>query len=162
MLRLRFSTQGVQAVCRLALVAALALPSIAHAGLGEGDRALPLRPTPSDALIRLARRMERYLRQNEVDGVTMDWRYQVSPSEEIRQTVVCQLLAYVELERLAPRPRLRLEVEHHADFLIGRLAEISSHSPFDGMLAYALLGAYEVTGESRFLSAGEVVTRELL
>jgi len=106
--------------------------------------------------------MDRYLRLNEVDGVTMDWRYQVSPSEEIRQSVVCQLLAYVELERLRDRPRLRREVTNHADFLIGRLEDIRSHTPFDGMLAQSLLAAYATTGETRFLDVGAQVTRDLL
>src|SRR5713101_3312139 len=112
MLCLRFSgTKSVRAALPLALlVASLALPSIAHACLGEQDRDRPLRPAPRDPLVPLVRRMERYLRHNETDGVTMDWRYQVSPSEEIRQTVVCQLLAYVELDRLMPRPSLRDQV----------------------------------------------------
>jgi hypothetical protein len=106
--------------------------------------------------------MDRYLRQHRENGVTMDWRYDVSPSEEIRQTVVCQLLAYVELERLLSKRRLREEIVAHADFLIGRLEEIRSHTPFDGMLAYSLLAAHETTGEARFLDAGTRVTRELL
>ena len=115
-----------------------------------------------DPFAGLVRRMDRYLRQHEVDGVTMDWRYQVSPSEEIRQSVVCQLLAYVELERLRDRPRLRSEVIRHADFLIGRLEDVRSHTPFDGMLAQSLLAAYGTTGEARFLDAGTRVTRDLL
>ena len=156
-------TPGVRAVLSLALlIAGWAGPPIAHAGLGDHDRDRPLRPTPRDPLVPLVRRMERYLRRNEADGVTMDWRYQVSPSEEIRQTVVCQLLAYVELDRIMPRPSLRNEVVRHADFLIARLDEIRSHTPFDGMLAYSLLAAYEITGEGRFLDAGWQVTREML
>lgn len=116
-----------------------------------------------DPLAPLLRRMDGYLQQNQQEGgVTMDWRYSVSPSEEIRQTVVCQLLAYVELARLDPRPRLRVEVVRHADFMIGRLSEIRSHTPFDGMLAYSLLGAYDVTGEPRFLAHGTAIVEELL
>ncbi len=115
-----------------------------------------------DPLAPLVQRMDRYLQLNEVDGVTMDWRYSVSPSEEIRQTVVCQLLAYVELYRLQPRTRLRVEIVRHADFMLGRLEEIRSHSPFDGMLAYSLLGAYETTRLPRFLDAGTEVTAEML
>lgn len=116
-----------------------------------------------DPLAPMLRRMDAYLQLNQqAGGVTMDWRYSVSPSEEIRQTVVCQLLAYVELYRLDPRPRLRVEVVRHADFMIGRLAEIRSHSPFDGMLAYSLLGAWDVTREARFLQHGAEITAELM
>jgi hypothetical protein len=106
--------------------------------------------------------MDRYLQANEVDGVTMDWRYQVSPSEEIRQTVVCQLLAYIELYRLTGMARIRTDIVEHADFMIGRLADIRSYTPFDGMLAYALLGAYETTQEARFLTVGTQVTQDML
>lgn len=116
-----------------------------------------------DPLAPMLRRIDAYLQLNQqAGGVTMDWRYSVSPSEEIRQTVVCQLLAYNELYRLDPRPRLRVEIVRHADFMIGRLAEIRSHSPFDGMLAYSLLGAWDATGEQRFLDRGAEITAELL
>ena len=122
----------------------------------------PPRGAPRDALGPMIRRMERYLRQHEEGGVTMDWRYQVSPSEEIRQSVVCQLLAYVELSRVHPQPRLRREIAGHADFLLGRLEEVRSYTPFDGMLAYSLLAAYETCGESRFLEAGSRMTSDLM
>jgi len=117
---------------------------------------------PPDSLSALVRRMDRYLQRNEVDGVTMDWRYAVSPSEEIRQTVVCQVLAYAELDRLRPTGRLRTDLIEHADFMLGRLAEIRSYSPFDGMLAYALFSAYERTGEARFYAAARTITDEML
>ena len=115
-----------------------------------------------DPLAPIVRRMDRYLQLSQVDGVSMDWRYSVSPSEEIRQTVVCQVLAYVELYRLFPRARLRIEIVRHADFMIGRLADIRSHTPFDGMLGYSLLAAYETTHEQRFLDVGTEVTDEML
>jgi len=132
-------------------VAAPSAPAVPSSASGWAD---PLAP--------MLRRIDDYLQQHEVDGVTMDWRYSVIPSEEIRQTVVCQLLAYVELARLDPRERLRVEIERHADFLISRMDSIRSHTPFDGMLAYALLGAYEITGLQRFLDAGTSVTNDLL
>lgn len=116
-----------------------------------------------DPLAPMLRRVDRYLQLHQQEGgVTMDWRYSVIPSEEIRQTVVCQVLAYVELYRLDPRPRLRVEIVRHADFMLGRLAEIRSYTPFDGMLAHALLGAYEVTGEARFLAAGTTIVNDLM
>jgi hypothetical protein len=141
--------QGLAALALVATLLADAAPARAQAW--------------DDPLAPMLRRMDRYLQLNQQEGgVTMDWRYSVSPSEEIRQTVVCQLLAYVELYRLDPRPRLRVEIVRHADFMIGRLADIRSYTPFDGMLAYALLGAYETTREARFLEVGAQVTSDML
>src|SRR5258705_2658783 len=107
----------------LVVALCLAPPSAPPAGAAAHAYDDPLAP--------MLRRMDDYLQVFEVDGVTMDWRYSVIPSEEIRQTVVCQLLAYVELSRLDPRARLRVEILHHADFLLGRLQEIRSFAPFD-------------------------------
>ena len=115
-----------------------------------------------DPLAPMLRRIDAYLQTAQVDGVTMDWRYSVIPSEEIRQSVVSQLLAYVELARLDRRMRLRIEIVRHADFLLGRLDEIRSYTPFDGMLAYGLLGAYEITQQQRYLDAGSFVMDDLL
>ena len=50
----------------------------------------------------------------------------------------------------------------HADFLLGRLNDVRSFTPFDGMLAYSLLGAYEITHEPRFLDAGGQIVSDLL
>jgi len=143
------------AFCALAVPPAPALAATAV----HPDQPRSRRHDPVSGIVR---RMDRYLERNEVDGVTMDWRYEVSPSEEIRQTVVCQVLAYVELYRLHPRRRLRTDIVEHADFLLGRMDAIRSHTPFDGMLAYSLLAAYETTGEARFLTAGAAITDELL
>jgi hypothetical protein len=140
----------------LALDAALSPP--AHAA----PVALRAAAAWDDPLAPMIRRTDHYLQQFEVEGVTMDWRYSVIPSEEIRQTVVCQLLAYVELARIDPRRRLRIEIVRHADFLLSRLDSIRSSGPFDGMLAYSLLGAYEITHEQRFLDAGALMMTDLL
>ncbi len=148
--------------CLLGTWFALALPATTRAEPRERIWREPGRPRAANGVAPLVRRMDRYLQRHEVDGVTMDWRYEVSPSEEIRQTVVCQLLAYVELHRLQPRPRLRDDIVQHADFMIGRLADIRSYTPFDGMLGYALLAAYETTGEARFLQVGGAITRDLM
>ncbi len=138
-------------LCGFLLIVSTLLPAMPA---GAGPR--------HDAMDALVKRIERFLRHSEVDGVTMDWRYQVSPTEEIRQTVVCQVLGYAELYRLHPTPPLRREIVEHADFLIGRLEEIRSHGPFDGMLAYALLSAYETTGEPHILAAARDVEDEML
>jgi len=153
---------------RLAAVAACLLslgPSRASA-LSAPALSTPTRSAAAsdwqDPLLPMIRRTDDYLQQFQQEGVTMDWRYSVGPSEEIRQTVVCQLLAYVELSRLDPRPRLRIEILRHADFLIGRLQEVRSFTPFDGMMAYSLLGAYEITHQQRFLDAGTTMMNDLL
>jgi hypothetical protein len=149
------------------MLAAVLVCAGAAALLPIAGHAEPRAPSPQtvawdDPLAPMLRRIDDYLQIFEVDGVTMDWRYSVIPSEEIRQTVVCQLLAYVELARLDPRKRLRVEIVRHADLLIGRLGEIRSNAPFDGMLAYSLLGAFEITREQRFLDAGAQVMNDLL
>jgi hypothetical protein len=102
----------------LAVITGCILPlHAAHAAPAEREAVpLPIRNTWVDPLAPMIRRIDDYLQESQVDGVTMDWRYSVIPSEEIRQTVVCQLLAYVELARLDPRARLRAEILRHADF----------------------------------------------
>ena len=92
----------------------------------------------------------------------MDSRYSVSPSEAIRQSVVCQLLGYAELQALHPRRRFVDAMARDADYLIAHLAEVRSHTPFDGMLGYSLLAAYEVTREPRHLEAARLVVDEML
>src|SRR5262245_298236 len=143
-------------------VLAIALAASCLLALIPGPSAAVVTDAIDDPLAPMLRRMDDYLQEFEVNGVTMDGRYSVIPSEEIRQTVVCQLLAYVELSRLDSRSRLRIEVSRHADFLLGRLDSIRSHTPFDGMLAYSLLGAYEITRQQRFLDAGSQITNDLL
>ena len=114
-----------------------------------------------DPLPGVLRRVEHFLRRHEVDGVTLDARYELNRTEVIRQTVVCQVLAYAELHEIERSKRLRREVLEHADFMLGRLDELRSHTPFDGMLAYALWSAWEVTGEDRFHAAALEVAAEL-
>ena len=120
-------------------------------------------PTPAtrDPLMGILRRMDRYLEQNEVDGVTMDWRYSVIPSEEIRQTVVCQLLGESEIYRVHPTPRRRAQIARHVDYLVAHLRDINSGSPFDGMLALSLLVGWEVTGDPQHRAAAASVVAEL-
>jgi len=153
----------VRAGLTLAAAACCLLPAGAsHSAPGPAPRTFTAENGWEDPLFPMLRRIDAYLQTFQVDGVTMDWRYSVIPSEEIRQSVVCQLLAYVELARLDPRTRLRIEIVRHADFLLGRLDEVRSFGPFDGMLAYSLLGAYEITREQRFLDAGELLMEDLL
>ena len=133
------------------LAAALLLPRSAWAGA-----------TDEDSLTTLIARMDGYFVGHAVDGITMDSRYDINPPEAIRQSVVCQLLGYAELDRMQPSERTRAIIARDADFLISRYDEIRSHTPFDGMLGYAMLSAFEATGEPRFQSAAAQVVDELL
>src|SRR5262249_22374243 len=119
----------------------------------------PRIPGPIAALVR---RMDRYFVDSAVDGITLDSRFDINPPEAIRQSVVCQLLGYAELEALIPRPRFERTMARDADYLIEHLAEIRSHTPFDGMLAYSLLDAYAVTQDANHLAAARAVTDEVL
>jgi hypothetical protein len=109
----------------------------------------------------ILRRMDRYLERHEVDGVTMDWRYSVIPSEEIRQTVVCQVLGESEIYRVHPTPRRRAQIARHLDYLVAHLPDIHSGSPFDGMLALSLLVGWEVTGDPRHRASAAAMVAEL-
>ena len=115
----------------------------------------------TDPLVPMLLRMRSYFRSHASDGVTLDSRYSVNPSEAIRLSVVCQLLGLFELYRNHPDNRVRHEIVEHADYLLPRLDQISSHTPFDGMLCYSLLAAYDATRESRFLNSGTTMVDEL-
>ena len=117
---------------------------------------------PGDPLLPLVHRMDVYFQGHEVDGVTMDSRYDINPSEAIRMSVVCQALGYAELCKHHPSARFRREVADRADYLIAHLDLIRSMTPFDGMLGYGLLEAYAVTREPRFLAGGQVMMDELM
>jgi hypothetical protein len=106
--------------------------------------------------------MDVYFQGHEADGVTMDSRYPINPSEAIRMSVVCQALGYAELCKAHPCARFRREVADRADYLIAHLDLVRSMTPFDGMLGYSLLEAYAVTGEPRFLAGGQVMMDELM
>ena len=117
-------------------------------------------PQPT-ALTALVRRMDRYFVEHAVAGITLDSRFDINPPEAIRQSVVCQLLGYAELNALHPRRRFVTAMARDADYLIEHLAEVRSHTPFDGMLGYSLLDAYEATHEPRHLAAARMVVDEM-
>jgi hypothetical protein len=119
----------------------------------DPDRLDPLRP--------MVRRIDGFFRTHEVDGVTMDSRYAINPSEAIRMGVVCQLLGYCEYLKVHPTLRVRDEIARHADYLVAHLADITSGSPFDGMLGYSFVTAYEVTGNDAHRAAALQIVNEL-
>ncbi len=122
-------------------------------------RALPAAgPDPRAAILR---RMDRYFQRHEVDGVVLDARYVLNETEAVRLSVIPQLLGYAELERRRPSARLRRDIAERADYLVDRLELVRSGSVFDGMLAYSLLEAYDVTGDPGHLAAAESILDEL-
>jgi hypothetical protein len=111
--------------------------------------------------VRILKRVERFLAAHEVDGVMLDSRYALDPTEVVRLTATCQLLGYVELDRTLPRPHFKRAVGCAADYLAARFDIVRSGTVFDGMLGYAFLEAYEVTGDARDLEYGARVVAEL-
>jgi hypothetical protein len=109
--------------------------------------------SPPDPLLPVTLRISQYFREHETDGVTRDSRYALNPPEVIRLSVVSQLLAYNDLCATLQRYAYYQEVVDRADFLVKHFGEITSGTGFDGMLGYALLGAYDLTGNTRYLSA---------
>ena len=144
----------------LAMVAGAGTASAHEGERREGHGRGPGRhPDPLSALVR---RMDRYFVEHAVNGVTLDSRFDINPPEAIRQSVVCQLLGYAELEALHPRRRFVSAMSRDADYLIAHLAEVRSHTPFDGMLGYSLLAGYAATHEPRHLAAARLVVDEML
>lgn len=141
------------------------LPQRAPARAPNPLTPVPREPPPggrsADPLVRILKRVERFLAAHEVDGVMLDSRYALDPTEVVRLTATCQLLGYVELYRTLPRPHFKRAVGRAADYLAERFDIVRSGTVFDGMLGYAFLEAYEVTGNARDLEYGARVVAEL-
>jgi hypothetical protein len=110
----------------------------------------------------MVRRIDRFMQHNEVDGVDVDARVVVNETEAVRLSIVSQLLAYTELYKVTPTPRVRQDITDRADDLIDRFDAVRSGTVFDGMLGYALLEAYARTSEPRYLDYGRRISEELL
>ena len=124
----------------------------AHAATGE----------PRDPLAAMLHRIDAFLHRGEADGVTRDPRSLQNPPEEIRLSVVPQLLAYCELHRVYPSVAHYEDIVARADFLTRHFETITSRTAADGMLGYALLSAYEITGDPRYwMPAATIVRRSL-
>ena len=117
--------------------------------------------TRHDPLVAMVRRVDRFLSRHSVGGVALDSRYALNPTEVARLSAICQLLGYAELNDVVPRRRFRTTVAECADTLLSRFAQVRSGTVFDGMLGYAMLKAYETTGDPRDLTAAEDVIAEL-
>lgn len=139
----------------LALSCAVACTTVhrAHAAVTTETR---------DVVEPMLHRIDAFLHRGETDGVTRDPRKLQNPPEEIRLTVVPQLLAYCELYRVVPSAAHYDDIVARADFLTQHFETISSRTAADGMLGYALLSAYEITGDPRYrIPAVTIVQRSL-
>ena len=116
---------------------------------------LAARAEPLDPVLPLIQRMDAFLHRGETDGVTRDPRRLQNPPEEIRLSVIPQLLGYCELSRVFGGTSTLTDVRDRADFLLDHLSEATSNTAFDGMLAFALLDAHAVTGDPRYRAAAE-------
>ncbi|MGH7743109.1 MAG: hypothetical protein ACRENS_13930, partial [Candidatus Eiseniibacteriota bacterium] len=137
----------------------------AHAGRGGDERGEGEREggaCGSGSAEAMLARMTRFFHANEVDGVTPDPRIAINPSEASRLGIVSQLLGFNQMARIHPSPAARQDVADRADFLVQHFYELTSGSAFDGMTGYALLGAYEVTRDPRYLEQGRIVVDRCL
>jgi hypothetical protein len=116
---------------------------------------------PPDPLLPLIHTVEGFFHRNEIDGITRDARYALNPSEVIRLSIVSQLLGYYDLYVANGNPVYHDDIVSRADFLVAHFDEVRSGTAFDGMLGYALLGAYEVTGNRAYLTKALVIVDQL-
>ena len=124
--------------------------------------AMPATADQSDPLSPLISHAEAFLHREESGGVTLDSRHFLSFPEHLRLTVVPQLLAFCELYRVSPTEVRDLDLVERADFLVRMGANARSGDPADGMLAYALLEAYEVTGNAAYRDAAQPIVNQFL
>lgn len=146
------SPRRVALLLALSCAVACAAAPRAHAATGE----------PRDTLTAMLRRIDRFLHRGEADGVTLDPRSLQNPPEEIRLSVVPQLLAYCELYRVSQSRAHYDDIVARADFLANHFETITSGTAADGMLGYALLSAYEITGDPRYWMPAATIVRESL
>lgn len=124
--------------------------------------ALPATAEQSDPLSPMISHAEGFLHREESGGVTLDSRHFFSFPEHLRLTVVPQLLAFCELHRVSPTESRWLDLVERADFLVRMGPNARSGDPADGMLAYALLKAYELTGNSTYRDAAQPIVSGFL
>lgn len=142
---------AVRAIARLAAAAVVA------SMMAGGGRVATASPTPE--LTAMLGRMQQYFDANDFAAILTDPRYASNPTEAVRLSVVSQVLGYGELYMASPSDGLRDRIAARADFLVEHFNAIRSGSAFDGMLALALLRAYEATGDSIYWNrAGTLIT----
>jgi hypothetical protein len=134
----------------------MALAAIAVAAVPIA-RAQTTTPDENDPVMARLHRMDKFLHAAEVGGVTRDPRSLGNPAEEIRLSVVPQVLGYCELYRVNPNPVHYQDIVDRADYLLLHLDEAMAGTASDGMLASALLDAWEVTGDARYRGAAQPI-----
>jgi len=125
--------------------------------------ALPAAADPGDPLGPLISHAESFLHREESEGVTLDRRHFYSLPEHLRLTVVPQLAAFCDLYRFSPTDARMADIVERADYLV-RLGRVAmSGDAADGMLAYALLKAYEITGNVAYRDGAQpIISRYLV
>src|SRR6185369_7410979 len=130
------------------------------AGLAAGSillgSARPARAEAADPLPALIQRSEAFLRRGEENGVTLDPRHFAFP-ELLRLTVVPQLAGFCELYRVAPTTSRLQDITDRASFLVRVGTGCRSFDAADGMLGYALLGAYATVGNPVYRDAAQPI-----
>lgn len=117
---------------------------------------------PTDELWAMVDRVHFFMQRHEVDGVTRETRILPNEAEEVRLSVIPQLLAYVELKRAAGWRGYDEDIVARADFLIAHQPSITTGTAFDGMLGDALLAAWEATGRVEYKDAAMPIVQRCL
>ena len=117
---------------------------------------------PIDPLEPMLHRIDAFLHRGESGGVTPDLRDLHNPAEQTRLSVVPQLLGYCELDRAHSGTAHREDIVSRADFLIDHLEALRSNTAADGLMGYALLSAYEATGDARYRQAAAGIVQGML
>ena len=117
---------------------------------------------PVDPLEPMLHRIDAFLHRGEVGGVTPDLRNLLNPPEQIRLSIVPQLLAYCELYRAHSLAAHYEDIVSRADFLVAHLDALTSKTAADGLMGYALLSAYEITGDARYREGAAGIVQQML
>ncbi|TMQ71653.1 MAG: hypothetical protein E6K80_04975 [Candidatus Eisenbacteria bacterium] len=119
--------------------------------------AIPATADPIDPLNPLIAQAESFLHREESGGVTLDPRHFFSLPEHLRLTVVPQLAAFCDLDRANPNQSRWVDIVDRADFLVRLGPSARAFDASDGMMAFALLRAFEITGNTTYRDAAQAI-----
>ena len=98
---------------------------------------------------------DRFLRERRYGlPYTLDPRPLDYPLEMLRLNVMSQALGYLNLYRLDRRPEYRREALARVEYMLALGDAAFGNGPRDGMYGYAMLEAFELLGDERYLDAG--------
>src|SRR5262245_23410920 len=122
--------------------------------------AVPGHADPSDPLSQMVQHVNNFIHRGEdATGVTLDQRHLSSFPEQIRLSVVSQLAAYCELNKVSATSTTRQDIVDRANYLVRYAPACRAFNSGDGMMAYALMLAYEATGDVAYRDgASPIVT----